>query len=68
LKAADLQAEIINIGGGSPCAYASQNGILPLEEISEKTSPHVAALPYGPKIILEPEASLAGAGDCFVTV
>lgn len=67
LRAAGLEAEMLNIGGGFPCAYASRNGVLPLEEIAANTAPRLSALPYRPKVILEPGRALVAKAGILVS-
>lgn len=54
LKKMDIEIEMINIGGGYPCTYASAEKNITLEEITEHTMKAFNKLPYQPKIMLEP--------------
>ena len=67
LKEAGIGAEMINIGGGFPCDYASANNGLTLENISEQTLPGLAALPYRPRLILEPGRRMVASSAVLVT-
>ena len=50
----DIKIEIIDIGGGYPCYYASSEEELTLQEIAEHVHHAYEKLPYKPKLILEP--------------
>ncbi|MEX1112025.1 MAG: type III PLP-dependent enzyme [Candidatus Andersenbacteria bacterium] len=54
LKKTGIDIEVINIGGGYPCAYASTEKAITLEEIAENTLKQYKKLPYQPQLILEP--------------
>lgn len=67
MKQAGIEAEIINFGGGFPCAYASTNNGATLENISERTLPRMETLPYQPRIILEPGRRMIATSAVLVT-
>lgn len=54
LKTVGIEIEVINMGGGFPCVYASTETELTLEEIANNTFEQFNKLPYKPKIIIEP--------------
>src|SRR3989338_5318638 len=54
LKKLGIEIEILNMGGGFPCAYASTEIELSVEEIAQNTLTRFSKLPYQPKIIIEP--------------
>lgn len=67
LKEAGMEAEAINIGGGFPCVYASKNNGVTLESISQRTLPQLQALPYEPRVILEPGRRMVAASAVLVS-
>lgn len=54
LKKVGIEIEIINLGGGYPCKYASSDHDFSLKEIADCTLKRYKKLPYEPKLILEP--------------
>ncbi|MBX4187696.1 MAG: type III PLP-dependent enzyme [Candidatus Doudnabacteria bacterium] len=54
LKKVGIKIEILNIGGGYPCSYASSETEITLKVIAENTLKEYRKLPYRPKLILEP--------------
>jgi ornithine decarboxylase len=68
LKELGIKLEVLNIGGGFPCDYAT--GPVPsLKEIAKQTLMQYKKLPYEPKIILEPGRGLiADTGIAVATV
>lgn len=53
-KSSGIKIEILNIGGGYPCKYASSEEAPEVEEITSEIKEELNNLPYQPKIILEP--------------
>lgn len=53
-EANGIKIQMLNIGGGFPCAYASMEAALTLEEIAKHTYEAYAKLPYKPYVMLEP--------------
>ena len=66
LKQLGITLEILNIGGGFPCAYASAEEQISLEEIAEHTLEAYKKLPYQPKLILEPGRGIVAATAVLV--
>jgi ornithine decarboxylase len=58
LSKVGIRIEVINIGGGYPCMYASSEVDLGLEEIADNIYGEYKKLPYQPKIIIEPGRAL----------
>jgi ornithine decarboxylase len=54
LRKIGIEIEILNLGGGFPCKYASTETELTVEEIAQNTLNQFKKLPYKPKIIVEP--------------
>lgn len=54
LKKLGIEIQLLNIGGGYPCAYASAENELTLQEIAKNTLEQYQRLPYQPKLMLEP--------------
>jgi ornithine decarboxylase len=59
LKRAGITLEVLDIGGGFPCAYASAEKSISLEEIAGHTLAAYKNLPYQPELILEPGRGIA---------
>ena len=69
LSKVDIKIQIINIGGGFPCLYASTESNLELKEIAKNTLAYYKTLSYHPKLILEPgRGIIAEAGLLVATV
>lgn len=69
LKKMDIEVEVINIGGGYPCMYASADQDVPLEEIAKNTMDAFQKLPYQPKMMLEPgRGMIANAGVLIASI
>jgi ornithine decarboxylase len=66
LRHSGIEAKIVNIGGGFPCAYASNGNAITLERISGHTLPHIERLPQRPKIILEPGRRIVASSAILV--
>lgn len=54
LQKLGIDIDIIDIGGGYPCKYASTEKYLSLEEIAEATLAQYKKMPFQPKLLLEP--------------
>jgi ornithine decarboxylase len=59
LEKAGIRIEILDIGGGFPCHYASTEADITLEEIADYALAEYDELPYKPKIFLEPGRGIA---------
>lgn len=53
-----VKIQMLNLGGGFPCAYATSEVPLTLEEIAKHTYEAYSKLPYKPYIMLEPGRGL----------
>ncbi len=53
-----IKIKMLNMGGGFPCAYASSEVALTLEEIAAHTYEAYNRLPYKPYVMLEPGRGL----------
>ncbi len=67
LKKLGIAIDIVDIGGGYPCTYASTEHELTLEEIAHNTLEQHKKLPYQPKLILEPGRGIAATTAILVT-
>ena len=67
LRGVGIETEIVNIGGGFPCAYASNGKGLTLETISENTLPRLGNIPHQPTVILEPGRRIVASSAILVT-
>lgn len=67
LKRLNIGIEMIDIGGGYPCMYASTEKDLSLEEIAQNTLAQYNKLPYQPKLLLEPGRGIAATAAVLVT-
>ncbi|MDB5189979.1 MAG: hypothetical protein JWN49_305 [Parcubacteria group bacterium] len=64
-----IKIQMLNLGGGFPCAYASTEVFLSLEEIAGYTYEAYKKLPYKPLVMLEPgRALVAESGALVVSV
>lgn len=54
LKGMGIILDVLNLGGGYPCKYASSELVPSLGEIAQNTLKEYRKLPYKPKLILEP--------------
>lgn len=69
LKEMGITLDVINLGGGYPCKYASSENVPSLKEIAEHTLKQYKKLPYRPKLILEPgRGIIADAGIAVTSV
>lgn len=67
LKKLGIEIDIIDIGGGYPCTYASTEKELTLPEIAQNTLSQYQKLPYQPNLILEPGRGIAATAAVLVT-
>lgn len=69
LQKMGITIDVLNIGGGYPCQYASSENAPILEEIAHNTLEQYEKLPYQPKLILEPgRGIIADTGILVVSV
>lgn len=69
LKKMGITLDVINLGGGYPCKYASSENVPSLQEIAQYTLKQYKKLPYRPKLILEPGRGIvADAGIAIASV
>ncbi|MDB4992367.1 MAG: hypothetical protein JWL75_612 [Parcubacteria group bacterium] len=61
-----IKIQMLNIGGGFPCAYASYEASVTLEEIATHTYEAYAILPYKPYLMLEPGRALVAESGVLV--
>ncbi len=54
LKETGITLDILDLGGGFPCNYASNEAVPTLKEIAKYTMKEYKKLPYLPQLILEP--------------
>lgn len=66
LKELGLDIEILNIGGGYPSFYASNEENLALEEIADTVHEAMAELPYQPRLVLEPGRAMVAESAVLV--
>src|SRR3989344_7414200 len=62
-----IRIEILNIGGGFPCTYASSDEEITLQEISETVQDEYKQLPYKPQLVLEPGRAMVADAAVLVT-
>ncbi len=67
LKKIGIEIDVLDIGGGFPCKYASTEHDIPLREIAEHTYKQYRKLPYQPKLILEPGRGIVSTTAIVVT-
>lgn len=67
LRKIGIDIEVLNIGGGYPCTYASTENEITLEEISHNIYEQYEKLPYQPKIIIEPGRGMIATSAVLVT-
>jgi len=64
-----IKIDVLNIGGGYPCTYASTEDEITLAEIAKEALKQYKKLPYRPKLILEPgRGMVASTGIAVGTV
>jgi ornithine decarboxylase len=67
LKKQGIQIEVLNLGGGFPCMYASTEIEITLKEIADATLEEYAKLPYQPRIVVEPGRKIVADAAVLVT-
>ncbi len=67
LKKYDIEIETLNLGGGFPCRYVTNEEATTIAEIAEYTMKEYHQLPYQPKIILEPGRAMVAESGILVT-
>jgi ornithine decarboxylase len=67
LNALKIKLEILNIGGGFPCQYASTTCEPNLSEIATETMNQYDQLPYKPELMLEPGRGVVASAGVLVT-
>jgi len=67
LQDAGVIIDVLNLGGGFPCAYTSATHVPLLEVIADHTLEEYKKLPYQPKLILEPGRGLIADTGTLVT-
>ena len=55
-----LRIEMLNIGGGFPCQYASNEHHITIEDIARSVHTAMKELPYQPHLVLEPGRAMVG--------
>jgi ornithine decarboxylase len=69
LSSANIKLEIINLGGGFPCQYASPESVPCVAAITKEITEQYRQLPYQPSLIIEPgRAIVAEAGVVVASV
>ena len=69
LSQAGIKLEMLNLGGGFPCQYASTDIVPTLAEIGVEIAEQCRLLPYQPKLVIEPgRAIVAEAGVLVASV
>jgi ornithine decarboxylase len=66
LKKQDITLEIIDIGGGFPCHYASSEEEVTLEEIAKHVMSAYKKLPYRTKLIVEPGRAIVATAAILI--
>ncbi len=67
LEEIGLKIEILNIGGGYPCTYASSDSEITLKEVADSVHEEYAKLPYQPHMVLEPGRAMVADAAVLVT-
>jgi ornithine decarboxylase len=62
----DIKVEILDIGGGYPCNYASTEEEITLKEISKHIYKAYKELPYQPRLLLEPGRGIIASAAVLV--
>lgn len=62
-----LRIDMLNIGGGYPCLYASSEQHITLQEIAESVHGALKKLPYQPHLVLEPGRAMVAEAAILVT-
>ncbi len=66
LKEVGIKLDVLNLGGGFPCKYASSEMVPTLEEIAQNTFDQYKKLPYRPKIMIEPGRGVVASAGVLV--
>jgi ornithine decarboxylase len=66
LLRAGIKIEIVDIGGGYPCFYASSEEKIALQDIAEQVQRAYEKLPYKPKLILEPGRAIVATSAILI--
>lgn len=66
LSKVGIKIDMLDIGGGYPCIYASTENELSLKEIAQTTLKQYKKLPYRPKLILEPGRGIVATSGILV--
>jgi ornithine decarboxylase len=61
-----IYIEMLNLGGGFPCRYASARSVPHLSEIAQHTLERIRSLPYQPALLLEPGRALVAEAGILV--
>lgn len=67
LKKLGIIVDVIDIGGGYPCGYASTEKYGDLEAIAQHTLKQYKKLPYQPQLVLEPGRGIVATSAILVT-
>lgn len=67
LQKYDIKIEALNIGGGFPCRYASNEEVTNIAEVAEFTMKEYQQLPYQPNLLLEPGRAMVADSGVLVT-
>lgn len=62
-----IKIEILNIGGGYPCTYASSDNEITLKDVAESVAKEYKKLPYQPHMVLEPGRAMVADAAVLVT-
>jgi ornithine decarboxylase len=54
LEKSGIRLDVINIGGGFPCNYASPPWEIPLRQVADSVYAEYDRLPYRPRLVVEP--------------
>ncbi len=66
LSQAGIKLEMLNLGGGFPCQYASTDIVPTLAEIGAEIAEQYQQLPYQPKLIVEPGRGIVAEAGVLV--
>lgn len=67
LEKLGIEVEVLNLGGGYPCRYASSENTPLLEEIAANTLAPYRKLPYQPRLIMEPGRRIVADAGILIT-
>lgn len=62
-----IKIEILNIGGGYPCMYASTDEEITLKDVAQSVEAECKELPYRPHLVLEPGRAMVADAAVLVT-